>query len=99
MPRFYYLSVRLKLALLQRNRNGGFTLPVVIGMGLIMTLAGMTMVVRSQSDQISAVSEKGSAQSTAVAEAGVSEILSFINYVRVVAEKDSDKWSNAYSAS
>jgi len=45
MPRFYRLSVRLKLALLQRSRDGGFTLPVVIGMGLIMTLAGMTMVV------------------------------------------------------
>jgi len=61
-------------------------------MGLIMSLAGLTMVMRSQSDQIS-----GSAQSTAVAEAGITEVLSTINLVRFIADEDLEKWKDAYT--
>jgi len=34
--------------------NKGFVLPLVIGMGLIMTVAGLTMVIRSSDQQIAA---------------------------------------------
>ena len=93
------MNRKLKLALINYASKKGFALPVVIGMGLIMTLIGMTMIMRSQGDQVTAVAQKGTAQSVATAEAGIAQVLSFINSVRIVADKDLKNWQNAYDKS
>ena len=93
------MNWKLKLALISYASEKGFALPVVIGMGLIMTLIGMTMIMRSQGDQVTAVAQKGTAQSVATAEAGIAQVLSFINSVRIVADKDLKNWQNAYDKS
>ncbi|PSO54309.1 MAG: hypothetical protein BRC35_14360 [Cyanobacteria bacterium QH_10_48_56] len=93
------MNRKLKLALISYTSEKGFALPVVIGMGLIMTLIGMTMIMRSQGDQVTAVAQKGTAQSVATAEAGIAQVLSFINSVRIVADKDLKNWQNAYDKS
>jgi len=73
------MNRKLKLALISYASEKGFALPVVIGMGLIMTLIGMTMIMRSQGDQVTAISQKETAQSLAIAEGGVTRTLSKLN--------------------
>jgi len=60
-------------------RDQGFALPLAVGMGLIMILVGMTMIVRSQNDQVTASAQKQTSQSLATAESGVTDVQSFLN--------------------
>ena len=57
------------------SQEKGFTLPLALAMGLIMLLVGTTMMVRSKDDQLNAVMQKQTAQSRAVAEGGISQIV------------------------
>jgi hypothetical protein len=65
--------------------EAGFALPIAIGVGLIMLLLGITMVVRSQNDQINASAQKSTAKSLAAAESGVSKVQAFLNRTRTLA--------------
>jgi len=56
--------------------NKGFVLPLVIGLGLIMTVAGLTMVIRSSDEQVTAEQKVQNAQAKAIAEAGITRSLS-----------------------
>jgi len=99
---------RFFLTLLQyysRNNNAkqGFVLPTLIGLGLIMTVVGLTMIGRSSNDQQTAISQKQSAQAQFAAEAGITRTLSYFNkpensiylgYPYPVKEDDSDSSSN-----
>jgi len=67
-----YLSVR-------QASSQGFVLPLVIGLGLIMTVAGLTMVVRSSDNQVSAEQKQQNAKATQAAEAGISQFSSYLN--------------------
>jgi len=91
---------RFFLTLLQyysRNHaKQGFVLPTLIGLGLIMTVVGLTMIGRSSNDQQTAISQKQSAQAQAVAEAGVSEVMQFMNSVPAIADDDLENWENEY---
>ncbi|PZD72974.1 hypothetical protein C1752_02695 [Acaryochloris thomasi RCC1774] len=77
--------------------NDGFALPVAIGVGLIMLLLGVTMVVRSQNDQVNASAQKATAKSLAAAESGVSKVQTFLNRHRTLAmypDRGSASWNN-----
>jgi hypothetical protein len=65
--------------------EAGFALPIAIGVGLIMLLLGVTMVVRSQNDQVNASAQKATAKSLAAAESGVSKVQTFLNHTRTLA--------------
>ncbi|MDR9402972.1 MAG: hypothetical protein RI580_05975 [Halothece sp. Uz-M2-17] len=78
--------------------NQGFVLPMIIALGLIMTVVGLTIVARSSDNKATAVSKKQSAQSLAVAETGVTELMQFINTVRPLADNDLSEWSVEYEA-
>ena len=95
------MNRKLKLALISYASEKGFALPVVIGMGLIMTLIGMTMIMRSQGDQVTASAQRGTAQSLAVAEGGVSRVLSKLNTsdYSFLLTKDFDEWKDAIDSS
>lgn len=68
-----------------RHRQAGFALPVAIGMGLIILLVGLTMMLRSQNSQVSAIAQKDTAKSLNAAETGVNEIRALINQHRAIA--------------
>lgn len=57
----------------------GFALPLAVGMGLIMIVVGMTMIVRSQNDQVTASLQKQTSQGLAIAEGGTARILGLLN--------------------
>lgn len=68
-----------------RKGQAGFALPVAIGMGLIILLVGLTMLLRSQDSQVSAIAQKDTAKSLNAAETGVNEIRALINQHRAIA--------------
>ncbi|MGF1604568.1 MAG: hypothetical protein ACFCU8_21680 [Thermosynechococcaceae cyanobacterium] len=81
----------------RRQCEAGFALPVAIGLGLIMLLLGVTMIVRSQNDQVNASAQKATAESLAAAEVGVSKVQAFLNLYRVLAtvpNAGSPSWAN-----
>ncbi|MGB7412640.1 MAG: hypothetical protein WA902_00390 [Thermosynechococcaceae cyanobacterium] len=84
----------------RRQSDAGFALPVAIGLGLIMLLLGVTMIVRSQNDQVNASAQKATAESLAAAEVGVSKVQAFLNLYRVLAtvpNTGSSSWANRAS--
>ncbi len=92
--------LRLYLQLLQgrswNQQRRGFVLPLVIGLGLIMTVAGLTMVIRSSDNNISSISQQQTAQALAVAETGVTRTTGFINLIRPLADQDIDNWQQTF---
>lgn len=79
-----------------KSQNQGFVLPMVVGLGLIMTLVGLTMIGRSSDDQITAISQTQSSQALIASETGVTQLMQFLNSVRVLAEQDLGQWETEY---
>ncbi|WP_299486839.1 hypothetical protein [Acaryochloris sp. IP29b_bin.137] len=75
----------LEYSLKCRKGQAGFALPVAIGMGLIILLVGLTMLLRSQDSQVSAIAQKDTAKSLNAAETGVNEIRALMNQHRAIA--------------
>jgi hypothetical protein len=75
----------IEYSLKYRQSQKGFAIPVAVGMGLIILLVGITMLLRSQSSQVSAIAQKDTAKSLNAAEAGVSDIRALINQHRAIA--------------
>lgn len=75
MVRFNHFPYLLFLKLLKSyspkgSANQGFVLPFMFGLGLIMTVVGLTMIARSSDDQKNAIAQKQSANVLALAETG-----------------------------
>lgn len=62
-----------------RNRNRGFTLPMVLGMGLIMIVIALTIISRSQIDKVTSSVQKQTNQAFAIAEGGMARSLGLLN--------------------
>lgn len=62
-----------------RHRQQGFTLPLVLGMGLIMIVVALTLLSRSQLDVSTASLQKQTQQAFAVAEGGMARTLGLLN--------------------
>lgn len=73
------MNKKLNIALRNRSTEQGFAIPIAVGLGLIMILLGVTMVVRSQGDQVTASAQKATADSLAIAETGVTRVQAFLN--------------------
>ncbi|NJR54546.1 MAG: hypothetical protein HC768_07995 [Acaryochloris sp. CRU_2_0] len=53
-----WIEYSLKYRYSQSHSQRGFAIPVAVGMGLIILLVGITMLLRSQSSQVSAIAQK-----------------------------------------
>lgn len=84
---------KLLLLLLNQSKEDGFTLPLIIGMGLIILIVGLTMIMRSSDDQVDAISQKGASNSLVASEVGITRIQNFLNNNRNIAiyNFDNDK--------
>ena len=79
------MNWKLKIALIRRSSEGGFAMPIALGLGLVMMLVGATMVVRSQGDQVTAGAQKATARGLSAAETGISRFQALINDNRRIA--------------
>jgi hypothetical protein len=86
------INSKLKLALIRHlaaksSNSQGFVLPMVIGLGLVITLIGITMIVRSGDDKVNAVMQEQSSQSLSIAESGISRVASQLLQARGLLQK------------
>ena len=93
------MNLRFKLALIRhfgtRNSdNKGFAVVIALGLGLVMIVIALTMVIRSQSDQVLGSTQKSTSRSLSAAEVGVSRYQYLLNTVRILAQNNYSTWSN-----
>jgi hypothetical protein len=84
----------LKILLQRRARDEGFTLPMVIALGLVMILLGTINIVKSSEENITAISQNSSADAMAVAEVGISKYRELLNQNRILSVYNHDQWTN-----
>ena len=75
----------LKILLQRRARDEGFTLPIVIALGLIMTLLGLVNIISASEENLNAISRNSSTDALAVAEIGVARYRELLDTNRVLA--------------
>lgn len=65
--------------------EAGFALPLVIGLGLLMTIVALTMIMRGKDDRVNASAQKASSNSLTSAEVGINRVINFLNLNRTIA--------------
>ncbi len=82
-----------KVLLHRRARDEGFTLPMVIALGLVMLLLGTVNIVISSEENISAISQNSSSDALAVAEVGITKYRELLNQNRILTVYNQDQWT------
>jgi hypothetical protein len=75
----------------QKPKNqGGFSLPVVVGMGLVVMLLGLTAIASSQNDRVAASAQRSTAQSLNINEVGVARVQALLKRIPGLASREYD---------
>jgi hypothetical protein len=82
----------LKSLLQRRARDEGFTLPMVIALGLIMILLGAVSMTTANEENITAISQNSRSDALAIAEVGVARYRELLDRNRTLAVNDSSAW-------
>lgn len=83
----------LKTLLIHRSNEQGFTVPVVVLLGLIMILLSSITIFKSQAEVMTALTQRESARALYAAEAGVTQYRKLIARNRVIAINPKSIWS------
>jgi hypothetical protein len=83
----------LKILLQRRARDEGFTLPMVIALGLVMFLLGAINITAANEENLTAISQNSRSDALAVAEIGIARYRELLDRNRVLAVYDSDQWT------
>jgi hypothetical protein len=83
----------LKTLLLQKQKDRGFTLPIVMAIGIVMVLLSAVNLVQSGEENLNAISQRGSADALAVAELGIARYRELLNNNRALAVYNLDQWT------
>ena len=78
----------LKTLLIKRSKDKGYVIPVVIALGLIMTLIGTISIFQAGDEEIISISQRESSRALAAAEAGIARYRDFIDRYKVIAMYD-----------
>ena len=84
----------LKVLLQRRARDEGFTLPMVIALGLVMLLLGTTNIVKSNEENLNAITQNSTSDALAVAEVGVTKYRELLNQNRILTVHNHNKWTS-----
>ena len=84
----------LKILLQPRARDEGFTLPMVIALGLVMLLLGTVNVVKSNEENITAINQNSSSDALAIAEVGIARYRQLLNQNRILAVYNHEQWTS-----
>lgn len=79
------MKLILKVILLSRPKEQGFVLPVIIALGLIMTLLGTISIFQSSDEQLTASSQRATSKALAAAEIGVNHYRELIDSNKIIA--------------
>ena len=94
-PQYYLAIVRTRRNLGHPDRSqAGFTMPLALGMGLMMIIVAASIIGRSQSDRITTNSQKESSRALSVSEAGVVRVQSYLDRHKFLATKNLNAWVN-----
>ena len=85
----------LKILLQRRARDEGFTLPMVIALGLVMLLLGTVNIVKSNEENITAINQNSSSDALAIAEVGIARYRELLNQNRILTIYNQDQWNDA----
>jgi hypothetical protein len=83
----------LKILLQRRARDEGFTLPMVIALGLVMILLGAVSMTIANEENITAISQNSRSDALAIAEIGVARYRELLDRNRVLAIYDHAQWA------
>ncbi len=83
----------LKILLQRRGRDEGFTLPMVIALGLVMILLGAVSITIANEENITAISQNSRSDALAIAEVGVARYRELLDRNRILTVYDSSQWS------
>ena len=72
--------------------NQGFALPLVLGIGMIMSLAGTTMIIKAASQEQQTTAQQVISQSSSQTDVGVRRVIHFLNQHRELIKKPTDQW-------
>lgn len=75
----------LKILLQRRDRDEGFVLPLVIAIGLMMTLLGAVNIIGASEENLNAAAKNSSTDALAIAEVGVARYRELLDTNRVLA--------------
>ncbi|MCC0177925.1 hypothetical protein I4641_13145 [Waterburya agarophytonicola K14] len=88
------MKLLLYRVLLQRRaRDEGFTLPLVIGLGLVMTLLGTINLTSANEEKLNALTQNSRSDALAIAEIGVTRYRELLDKNRILAINDSTAWT------
>ncbi len=82
------MKLLFKIFILSRPKEEGFVLPVIISLGLIMTLLGTISIFQSSDEQLTASSQRETAKALVAAEIGVARYRGLIDSNKVIAVYD-----------
>ncbi|MDJ0533855.1 MAG: hypothetical protein QNJ70_15420 [Xenococcaceae cyanobacterium MO_207.B15] len=85
----------LKALLLRRAKDEGFTLPIVIAIGLVMLLLSTVNLIQSGEETVLSISKQSSSNALASAEFGIARYRELLNNNRVLAVYNLDQWTAA----
>jgi hypothetical protein len=74
--------------------QAGFTMPLALGMGLVMIIVAASLIGRSQSDRLTTNIQRESNRAVSVSEAGAIRFQSFLDRHKLLATKNLNQWSN-----
>lgn len=87
-----------KSALISDANDQGFAIPLVFGLGFVLLLVGMTMVFRTQGDEVNAIAQSQTAQSLGVAETGVTQTIFHLKKFAVLSTTNLSNWPTTTAA-
>jgi hypothetical protein len=82
----------LKILLQRRARDEGFTLPIVIALGLVMLLLGAISITTANEENITAITQNSKSDALAIAEVGVARYRELLDRNRELTIYDDDQW-------
>lgn len=81
-----------RILLLYRIKDRGFTLPMVIGIGLIMVLLSSISLLQSSEENLTSISKTQSSTSFAITELGIARYRELLDNNRFLAVNNLDNW-------
>ena len=83
----------LKILLQRRGKDEGFTLPMVIALGLVMLLLGAISIVKSGEENVNTILQSQRIDALAVAELGAAQYRQFFDRNRSLIIQNRNEWS------
>jgi hypothetical protein len=89
----YYLQIFKKTSSINHSQ-AGFTMPLALGMGLVMIIVAASIIGRSQSDRLTTNSQRETNRALSISEAGAIRVQAFLDRHKLLATKNLNQWSN-----